>query len=120
VFLQPLQLAEEGPLSGDLPRKPAAPAVQTATRLRVEPEQILFTDRIPGHYPAKRGRCVGDMILKRAIEYSPTCWRSSSMTPLKNHHVIRGADLFGQQRRGKSIYSGFLGLPLPIYGTFRC
>jgi glutamyl-Q tRNA(Asp) synthetase len=111
-----LQLAEEDRYPGTCREQPAAPAVQTATRLRVEPEQILFTDRIQGTYRQNVAAAVGDMILKRrdrVFAYVLAVVVDDAAQGIT--HVIRGADLLDNTPR--QIYlQRLLGLPLPIYG----
>jgi glutamyl-Q tRNA(Asp) synthetase len=109
-----LQLSDEDRYPGTCRERPSAGG-PTATRLRVEPQQILFTDRIQGIYRQDVAAAVGDIILKRrdrAFAYVLAVVVDDAAQDI--NHVVRGADLLDNTPR--QIYlQRLLGLSLPIY-----
>jgi glutamyl-Q tRNA(Asp) synthetase len=110
-----LQLEDESCYPGTCRVQPSVSGVPTATRLRVEPGHILFSDRIQGTYRQDVAAAVGDIILKRrdhvfayllAVVVDDAAQRVS--------HIVRGADLLDNTPR--QIYlQRLLGLPQPAY-----
>jgi glutamyl-Q tRNA(Asp) synthetase len=109
-----LQLEEESRYPGTC-RERRAFAVPTATRLRVEPGTVLFSDRIQGMYRQDVAAAVGDIILKRRDQifaYQLAVVVDDAAQGVT--HVVRGADLLDNTPR--QIYlQRLLGLPLPAY-----
>ena len=110
-----LQLEDESCYPGTCRAGPASSGVPTATRLRVEPGFIQFSDRIQGTYRQDVGRAVGDFILKRrdqVIAYQLAVVIDDAAQGVT--HVVRGADLLDVTPR--QIYlQRLLDLPLPAY-----
>jgi glutamyl-Q tRNA(Asp) synthetase len=110
-----LQLDDESRYPGTCRTRPSNSRVPTATRLRVEPESILFRDRIQGTYRQDVGRAVGDVILRRRdriFAYLLAVVVDDAAQGVT--HVVRGADLLDNTPR--QIYlQRLLGLPLPAY-----
>jgi len=94
-------------------RRPAAGPI--TTRLRVEPQRVLFTDRIQGIYRQDVAAAVGDFILERrdrVFAYVLAVVVDDAAQSI--NHVVRGADLLDNTPR--QIYlQRLLGLPLPAY-----
>jgi glutamyl-Q tRNA(Asp) synthetase len=109
------QLAEEDRYPGTCRDQPPPASAATATRLRVEPAQILFTDRIQGTYRQDVAAAVGDVILKRrdgVIAYLLAVVVDDAAQGIT--HVVRGADLLDNTPR--QIYlQRALRLPTPAY-----
>jgi glutamyl-Q tRNA(Asp) synthetase len=84
-------------------------------RLRVEPEQVLFTDRIQGTYRQNVADAVGDFILKRRDRiYAYVLAVTVDDAAQGVTHIVRGADLLDNTPR--QIYlQRLLGLPEPSY-----
>jgi glutamyl-Q tRNA(Asp) synthetase len=95
----------------------AGPAlgVPTATRLRVDPGFVQFSDRIQGTYRQDVGRAVGDFIVKRRdqiVAYQMAVVIDDAAQGIT--HIVRGADLLDNTPR--QIYlQRLLDLPLPAY-----
>jgi glutamyl-Q tRNA(Asp) synthetase len=110
-----LQLEDEIRYPGTCRTSPAASAMATATRLRVEPGYIQFSDRILGHYRQDVAAAVGDVILRRrdnVFAYLLSVVVDDAAQGVT--HVVRGADLLDNTPR--QIYlQRSLGLPLPVY-----
>jgi glutamyl-Q tRNA(Asp) synthetase len=109
-----LQLEDESRYPGTCRARPSA-SVPTATRLRVEPGSILFSDRIQGTYRQDVAGAVGDVILRRRdhiFAYLLAVVVDDAAQGVT--HVVRGADLLDNTPR--QIYlQRLLGLPLPAY-----
>jgi glutamyl-Q tRNA(Asp) synthetase len=94
------------------PRDPTAP---TATRLRIEPGVVRFTDRIQGDYQQDVAAAVGDVALKRRdgiVAYQLAVVVDDAFQGVT--HVVRGADLLDNTPR--QIYlQERLGLSSPVY-----
>ena len=110
-----LQLEDESCYPGTCRAGPASLGVPTATRLRVEPGFIQFSDRIQGTYRQDVGRAVGDFILKRrdqVIAYQLAVVTDDAAQGVTD--IVRGADLLDVTPR--QIYlQRLLNLPLPAY-----
>lgn len=94
------QLAEEQRYPGTCRELSAPACAPTATRLRVEPGQIYFTDRIQGSYRQDVAAAVGDVILKRRdglIAYLLAVVVDDDAQGIT--HVVRGADLLDNTPR---------------------
>jgi glutamyl-Q tRNA(Asp) synthetase len=110
-----LQLEDESRYPGTCRIRPSAVGVPTATRLRVEPGQIMFTDRIQGTYRQDVAAAVGDVILKRrdgVFAYLLAVVVDDAAQGI--NHVVRGADLFDNTPR-QILLQRLLGLPQPAY-----
>jgi glutamyl-Q tRNA(Asp) synthetase len=110
-----LQLEDESCYPGTCRAGPTSLGIPTATRLRVEPGFIQFSDRIQGTYRQDVGRAVGDFILKRrdqVVAYQLAVVIDDAAQGVT--HVVRGADLLDVTPR--QIYlQRLLDLPLPAY-----
>jgi glutamyl-Q tRNA(Asp) synthetase len=108
------ELEEESRYPGTCRLRPAAGA-PTATRLKVEPGLIQFSDRIQGTYRQDVGSAAGDIILRRrdqVFAYQLAVVVDDAAQGIS--HVVRGADLLDNTPR--QIYlQRLLGLPLPSY-----
>ena len=109
-----LQLEDEARYPGTCRVRPAA-GVATATRLRVDPGTILFTDRIQGTYRQEVSVAVGDVILRRRdriFAYLLAVVVDDAAQGVT--HVVRGADLLDNTPR-QILLQQLLGLPTPRY-----
>jgi glutamyl-Q tRNA(Asp) synthetase len=110
-----LQLEDESRYPGTCRTRPPAFGLATATRLRVEPGFILFSDRIQGAYRQDVAVAAGDLILKRrdqVFAYLLAVVVDDAAQGVT--HVVRGADLLDNTPR--QIYlQRLLELPLPLY-----
>jgi glutamyl-Q tRNA(Asp) synthetase len=109
------QLAEEDRYPGTCRDRTPPASAATATRLRVEPAQILFTDRIQGTYRQDVAAAVGDVILKRrdgVIAYLLAVVVDDAAQGIT--HVVRGADLLDNTPRQIHLQRA-LRLPTPAY-----
>jgi len=110
-----LQLEDESRYPGTCRAHPPAAGVPAATRLRVEPGHIFFTDRIQGTYRQDVAASVGDLILKRrdhVIAYLLAVVVDDAAQGV--NHVLRGADLLDNTPR--QIYlQRLLSLESPAY-----
>ncbi len=110
-----LQLEDESRYPGTCRMHPAVPGVATATRLRVEPGTLLFTDRIQGTYRQDVAASAGDIILKRrddVIAYVLAVVVDDAAQGVT--HVVRGADLLDNTPRQIHLQQR-LGLSPPVY-----
>ena len=109
------QLAEDQRYPGTCRKLSRAAATPTAARLRVEPGEIQFTDRIQGSYRQDVAAAVGDVILKRRdglTAYQLAVVVDDDAQGIT--HVVRGADLLDNTPR--QIYlQRALKLPTPAY-----
>jgi glutamyl-Q tRNA(Asp) synthetase len=109
------RLAEEQRYPGTCRELSAPACAPTATRLRVEPGQIYFTDRIQGSYRQDVAAAIGDVILKRRdglIAYLLAVVVDDDAQGIT--HVVRGADLLDNTPR--QIYlQRALNLARPAY-----
>jgi glutamyl-Q tRNA(Asp) synthetase len=110
-----LQLEDESRYPGTCRARPSVSGVPTATRLRVEPGRVLFSDRIQGTFRQDVAAAVGDIILKRrdhVFAYLLAVVVDDAEQGVT--HVVRGADLLDNTPR--QIYlQQLLGLPQPAY-----
>jgi len=109
------QLEDELRYPGTCRARQLDPAAPAAIRLRVEPEQVLFTDRIQGTYRQNVADAVGDFILKRRDRiYAYVLAVTVDDAAQGVTHIVRGADLLDNTPR--QIYlQRLLGLPEPRY-----
>jgi glutamyl-Q tRNA(Asp) synthetase len=110
-----LQLAEEDRYPGTCRPGPQVPGAATATRLRIDPGYVQFSDRIQGSYRQDVAAAVGDVILKRRdrlFAYLLAVVVDDAAQGMT--HVVRGADLLDNTPR--QIYlQRLLGLRTPMY-----
>jgi glutamyl-Q tRNA(Asp) synthetase len=110
-----LQLEDDTRYPGTCRTHPSLAGIPTATRLRIEPDQILFSDRVQGTYRQDVSAAVGDTILKRrdgVFAYLLAVVVDDAAQGVT--HVVRGADLLDNTPR--QIYlQRLLGLPQPAY-----
>jgi glutamyl-Q tRNA(Asp) synthetase len=109
------QLADERRYPGHCLARPPPPGASTATRLRVEPGSLIFSDRIQGRFRQNVSNAVGDFVIRRregifayvfAVVVDDAAQRVT--------HVVRGADLLDNTPR--QIYlQRLLGLDTPAY-----
>jgi glutamyl-Q tRNA(Asp) synthetase len=94
---------------------PRASSAATATRLRIEPQNITFADRIQGSYTQDVASVMGDAILRRRdgfVAYVLAVVVDDAAQGVT--HVVRGADLLTDTPR--QIYlQRSLALPTPRY-----
>jgi glutamyl-Q tRNA(Asp) synthetase len=109
------QLADEERYPGHCRERPLLENSPTATRLRVEPGVIQFTDRIQGTFRQDVAAAVGDMALRRR-DHLFTYVLAVVVDDAREHisRVVRGADLLDNTPR--QIYlQRLLGLHTPEY-----
>jgi glutamyl-Q tRNA(Asp) synthetase len=109
------QLADDALYPGTCRERPQQSGVPTATRLRVEPDEILFSDRIQGAYRQNVAAAVGDIILRRRdgiIAYVLAVVVDDADQGIT--HVMRGADLLDNTPRQIHLQR-VLGLSTPAY-----
>jgi glutamyl-Q tRNA(Asp) synthetase len=109
------QLEDELRYPGTCRTRPVAAGTPAAIRVRIDPEHILFNDRIQGTYRQDVAAAVGDIILRRrdAI-YAYVLAVSVDDAAQGVTHVVRGADLLDNTPR--QIYlQRLLGLTEPSY-----
>jgi glutamyl-Q tRNA(Asp) synthetase len=110
-----LQLEDETRYPGTCRVHPPAAGVATATRLRVEPGTIQFSDRIQGTYRQEVSAAIGDVILRRRDQifaYLLAVVVDDAAQGVT--HVVRGADLLDNTPR-QILLQRLLGLPTPQY-----
>jgi glutamyl-Q tRNA(Asp) synthetase len=110
-----LQLEDDVRYPGTCRTRPSVAGVPTATRLRVEPGQVIFADRIQGTYRQDVAAAVGDTILRRRDEvfaYLLSVVVDDAAQGVT--HVVRGADLLDNTPR-QILLQRLLGLPQPAY-----
>jgi glutamyl-Q tRNA(Asp) synthetase len=109
------QLADEDRYPGHCRKGPTLPGLPTATRLRVDPGHIQFTDRIQGMFRQDVAAAVGDMVLRRRDGlYAYVLAAVVDDAVQRVSHVVRGADLLDNTPR--QIYlQRLLGFEHPIY-----
>jgi glutamyl-Q tRNA(Asp) synthetase len=110
-----LQLEDESRYPGTCRAHPSSMRVPTATRLRVEPGHIVFSDRIQGTYRQDVAAAVGDIILKRrdqVFAYVLAVVVDDAAQGVT--HIVRGADLLDNTPR-QILLQQLLGLPTPAY-----
>jgi glutamyl-Q tRNA(Asp) synthetase len=108
------QLADEQRYPGHCRSRPPAPG-DCATRLRVDPGHVHFTDRIQGSFRQDVAAAVGDFVLQRrdrlfayvlAVVVDDAAQRVT--------HVVRGADLLDNTPRQIHLQQ-LLALSRPLY-----
>jgi glutamyl-Q tRNA(Asp) synthetase len=110
-----LQLEDETRYPGTCRVRPSAAGVPTATRLRVDPGTLAFSDRIQGRYRQEISAAVGDVILRRrdqVFAYLLAVVVDDAAQGVT--HVVRGADLLDNTPR-QILLQQLLGLPTPLY-----
>ena len=110
-----LQLEDDSRYPGTCRLRPATSGVPTATRLRVEPGSIQFSDRIQGTYRQDVAAAVGDSILQRRdriFAYLLAVVVDDAEQGVT--HVVRGADLLDNTPRQVYLQQ-CLRLPQPVY-----
>jgi glutamyl-Q tRNA(Asp) synthetase len=110
-----LALADEERYPGYCRNGPMNPGAATATRLRVDPGYVQFTDRIQGTYRQDVAMAVGDLVLKRRDQlyaYLLAVVVDDAFQGVT--HVVRGADLLDNTPRQIHLQRQ-LGLPTPSY-----
>jgi glutamyl-Q tRNA(Asp) synthetase len=109
------QLAQEERYPGTCRARSTPACAQTAIRLRVEPQEIRFTDRIQGSYSQDVAAAVGDVILRRRDGL--TAYQLAVVVDDEAQgisHVVRGADLLDNTPR--QIYlQRALNMATPAY-----
>jgi glutamyl-Q tRNA(Asp) synthetase len=108
------QLEDELRYPGTCRDRPTPPG-PAAVRLRVEPGEIRFTDRIQGTYRQEVATAVGDIILKRRDQIIAYVLAVVVDDAAQNvTHIVRGADLLDNTPR--QIYlQRLLGYAEPRY-----
>ena len=110
-----LQLEDDSRYPGTCRARAPAAGAATASRLRVEPGLIQFSDLIQGVFRQDVAAAVGDVILKRrdrVFAYLLAVVVDDAAQGVT--HIVRGADLLDNTPR--QIYlQRQLGLPLPAY-----
>jgi glutamyl-Q tRNA(Asp) synthetase len=88
---------------------------RTATRLRIDAGQVIFSDRIQGRYRQDVAASVGDIILKRRdqiVAYVLGVVVDDAAQGVT--HIVRGADLLDNTPR-QILLQRLLGVPQPSY-----
>jgi len=109
-----LMLADEQRYPGTCRQGPA-PGGATAIRLRIDPREVEFVDRIQGVFRQDVARAVGDVILRRRdrlFSYLLAVVVDDDAQGVT--HVVRGADLLDNTPRQIYLQQA-LGLATPIY-----
>jgi glutamyl-Q tRNA(Asp) synthetase len=108
-------LTDEERYPGECRRHGAKPGAPTSIRLKVDPREIAFTDRIQGVFRQNVSEAVGDVILRRRdrlFSYLLAVVVDDAAQGVT--HVVRGADLLDNTPR--QIYlQETLALPTPRY-----
>jgi glutamyl-Q tRNA(Asp) synthetase len=109
------QLEDELRYPGTCRSRSVPDGTQAATRVRVDPGHIFFTDRIQGTYRQDVAAAVGDIILKRRDHiYAYVLAVTVDDAAQRVTHIVRGADLLDNTPR--QIYlQRLLGSPTPSY-----
>jgi glutamyl-Q tRNA(Asp) synthetase len=109
------QLADEERYPGHCRGGVLSPGIPTATRLRVEPGNIEFTDRIQGRFRQDVAAAVGDVVLRRRdrlFAYVLAVVVDDAAQQVT--HIVRGADLLDNTPR-QMYMQRVLGLQSPSY-----
>ncbi len=109
------QLEDELRYPGTCRTRQITQGTLAAIRVRVEPEQVQFTDRIQGTYRQNVADAVGDFILKRRDQiYAYVLAVTVDDAAQGITHIVRGADLLDNTPR--QIYlQRLLGFTEPRY-----
>jgi glutamyl-Q tRNA(Asp) synthetase len=108
------QLADEQRYPGHCRTRPPPPG-DTATRLRVDPGYVQFTDRVQGAFRQDIAAVVGDFVLQRRdrlFAYVLAVVVDDAAQQVT--HVVRGADLLDNTPRQIHLQQ-LLGLRRPLY-----
>ncbi len=109
------QLAEEERYPGYCRTRPPPGGAPTATRLRIDPGCVQFTDRVQGTFRQDVAGAVGDIVLRRRdrlFAYVLAVVLDDAAQYVT--HVVRGADLLDNTPRQIHLQR-LLGLPTPQY-----
>jgi glutamyl-Q tRNA(Asp) synthetase len=109
------QLADEDRYPGHCRANPLMPGRLTATRLRIDPGHIQFTDRIQGGFRQDVAAAVGDVVIRRRDQLFAYVL-AVVVDDAAQHvtHVVRGADLLDNTPR--QIYlQRLLQIDAPLY-----
>jgi glutamyl-Q tRNA(Asp) synthetase len=110
-----MQLEDELRYPGTCRERAPDKGTQTATRVRVEPGHILFTDRIQGTYRQDVSQAAGDLILRRRdhiVAYLLAVVVDDAAQGIT--HIVRGADLLDNTPR-QLYLQRLLHYPEPSY-----
>jgi glutamyl-Q tRNA(Asp) synthetase len=110
-----LQLEDESRYPGTCRHRSMPAGIQTSIRLRIEPCNVMFSDRVQGMYRQDVAACVGDIILKRRDQifaYVLAVVVDDAAEGVTN--VVRGADLLDNTPR-QILLQRLLGLAEPRY-----
>ena len=109
------QLGDEDRYPGHCRERPLIAGLPTASRLRVDPSHVQFTDRIQGMLRQDVAAVVGDIVLRRRDQlFSYVLAVVVDDDAQGITHVVRGADLLDNTPR--QIYlQRLLGLESPSY-----
>ncbi|MGO9039094.1 MAG: tRNA glutamyl-Q(34) synthetase GluQRS [Steroidobacteraceae bacterium] len=110
-----VQLEDDLRYPGTCRNRAAAAGLATATRLRIEPGQVAFTDRIQGMYRQDVSAAAGDIILKRRdriFAYVLAVVVDDAAQGIT--HIVRGADLLDNTPR-QMVLQRLLGASQPSY-----
>lgn len=111
----PGQSREEPRYRGSCRNGPLDPSVDCAIRLKVEPEEVRFTDEIQGNLTSNVSQDCGDFVLKRRdglFAYQLAVVVDDAEQGVT--HVVRGADLLDVTPR-QILLQRMLGLETPAY-----
>jgi glutamyl-Q tRNA(Asp) synthetase len=106
-------LADEDRYPGTCRERPRLAGAAMGSRLRVEPRQINFIDRIQGQFRQDVAAACGDLLLKRRDQiYAYVLAVVVDDADTGVTHVLRGADLLDNTPRQIYLQQA-LGLPTP-------
>ena len=109
------QLEDELRYPGTCRNRALTAGTQTAIRLAIEPERIIFSDRIQGTYRQDVAAAVGDIVLKRRDQlYAYVLAVVVDDAEQGITDVVRGADLLDNTPR-QILLQRLLGLAQPRY-----
>jgi glutamyl-Q tRNA(Asp) synthetase len=109
------QLADEDRYPGHCRSGPRVPGAAMATRLRIDPLTVQFTDRIQGTFRQDLAAAVGDLLLRRRdrlVAYLLAVVVDDAAQGVT--HVVRGADLLDNTPRQIHLQR-VLGFATPGY-----
>ena len=110
-----LQLEDESRYPGTCRGRIVPAGIPSATRLRIAPGHVAFSDRIQGSYRQDVSAAVGDIILKRRdqiIAYVLAVVVDDAAQGVT--HIVRGADLLDNTPR-QMVLQRMLGIAHPSY-----
>ncbi len=110
-----LQLEDEQRYPGTCRLHPAKAGTATATRLRIEPGYVQFSDEIQGTYRQDVAAAAGDIIIRRRdqiVAYQLAVVVDDAEQGVT--HVVRGADPLDNTPR-QIVVQRLLGVPTPAY-----